>query len=217
MNIISFLYVIIIICVLLLAQYLKKAKIEFIGKVGENRTLNIVQSINNSFKVMQNLFIPIANGYYTEIDTVLITDKCIFVIETKNYSGWIFGDEKSKYWMQILYQSKHQFYNPIMQNATHIRYLQNQIGSRIPIFSIIAFSNRCIFKKMDIYSDTIKVCHLNKLANIIKETNDSINYLITSEEMNNVSKKLLSFTNADEEIKKKNIEYIKKNIKDKWK
>ena len=213
MSEIIILYVILIIVILLLAQYLKKAKIEFIGKVGENRTLSIVQSINSNFRVIQNLFIPAGNGGYTEIDTVLITDKCIFVLETKNYSGWIFGDEKSKHWMQVLYQRRHQFYNPIMQNATHIRYLQKQIGYKIPIFSIIAFSNRCIFKKMDVYSDRIKVCHLNNLANVIRETNDSINFFITNDEMNNIRMKLEAFINVDETIRKKHIEYIKNHYK----
>lgn len=37
-----------------------------------------------------------------EIDMIMLCQKGIYVIENKNYSGWIFGDEKSKNWCEIL-------------------------------------------------------------------------------------------------------------------
>ena len=63
------------------------------------------------------------------------------------------------------------------------------------------------------FSDKIKVCHLNNLSNVIKETNNSINYFITSVEMNNISKKLEAFTNVDKKIKENHIKYIKNRYK----
>ncbi len=100
-----------------------------------------------------------------------------------------------------------------MQNVTHIRYLQKQIGYRVPIFSIIVFFNRCSFKKMDVYNDKVKVCHLNNVSNVILNIYDSTNFVMTNEEINNINKKLSLFENADEIIKETHIEHIKNRYK----
>ena len=53
------------------------------------------------------------DGETSEVDLIFITQKGIFVFESKNYSGWIFGDEKSRNWTAMLpNKQKHQFYNP---------------------------------------------------------------------------------------------------------
>ena len=49
-----------------------------------------------------NLYVPKGNGRTSEIDMVMIHPKCLFVIECKNYSGWIFGNENNEYWTQVL-------------------------------------------------------------------------------------------------------------------
>ncbi|MBD8948316.1 MAG: NERD domain-containing protein, partial [Blautia obeum] len=36
------------------------------------------------------------------------------------YSGWIFGNEKSKNWCETLKGKKYFFYNPIKQNKTTV-------------------------------------------------------------------------------------------------
>ena len=49
-----------------------------------------------------NLYVPKGNGRTSEIDIIMIHPKCLFVIECKNYSGWIFGNENNEYWTQVL-------------------------------------------------------------------------------------------------------------------
>lgn len=55
------------------------------------------------------------------IDHVVISKYGVFVIETKNYRGWIIGNEKSEYWTQVIYKRKERLYNPIKQNYGHIK------------------------------------------------------------------------------------------------
>ena len=70
--------------------------------------------------VFRNLYIP-ANNKTVEIDLLMIHEKGIFVFESKNYSGWIFGSADQLYWTQCLQNgTRHKFYNPIRQNDTHI-------------------------------------------------------------------------------------------------
>ena len=68
---------------------------ESIGEHGEKlteRELKFVRLLGRKGKILRNVYIPKDNGETTEIDVVYITQKGIFVIESKNYSGWIFGD-----------------------------------------------------------------------------------------------------------------------------
>lgn len=48
-------------------------------------------------------YVSIGRQIHTyEIDLIMISETGIYVFESKNYSGWIFGDEKQRYWTQIL-------------------------------------------------------------------------------------------------------------------
>jgi restriction system protein len=72
------------------------------------------------FYLLNNVTIPRQDGT-TQIDHILVSTKGIFVLETKNYSGWIYGDEKSKQWTSVHYKIKNRFQNPIHQNFLHLK------------------------------------------------------------------------------------------------
>ena len=50
-------------------------------------------------RIKSNVYVPNRNGT-TEIDVVMIHEKGTFVIESKNYSGWIVGSEGQHNWIQ---------------------------------------------------------------------------------------------------------------------
>jgi hypothetical protein len=56
----------------------------------------------------------------TQVDHVLVSRFGVFVIETKNYKGWIFASQDDRYWTQVLYRAKFRFQNPIRQNYKHL-------------------------------------------------------------------------------------------------
>ncbi|MCR5097842.1 MAG: NERD domain-containing protein [Lachnospiraceae bacterium] len=62
----------------------------------------MVQLFGRKGKVLRNVYLPKDNGETSEVDVIFITQKGIFVFESKNYSGWIFGDEKSQKWTAML-------------------------------------------------------------------------------------------------------------------
>lgn len=110
---------------------------EWKGRYGEKMTeweLNLVRLFGRKGYVLRNIYVPKNNGETSEIDVVFITQKGIFVIESKNYSGWIFGGEKSAYWTAMLPdKSKNRFYNPIKQNSTHIKWLGQYLQNSVPL------------------------------------------------------------------------------------
>ena len=61
-----------------------------------------------------------SNCAATQIDHIVISQWGIFVIETKTYSGWVFGDAKSAQWTVSHFRRKDRFQNPLRQNYKHI-------------------------------------------------------------------------------------------------
>lgn len=100
---------------------------EFVGWNGERLVAKVFKKLNKSGYpgvLLRNVYVPIENSdKTTEIDALYITSKGMFVVESKNFSGWIFGSEGDRYWTQVLKGGKRSpFYNPIKQNVITLRY-----------------------------------------------------------------------------------------------
>lgn len=186
---------------------------ERIGKRGETltvRELELVHLFGRKGKTLQNLYLPKDNGGTSEIDVVYITQKGIFVIESKNYSGWIFGNENDQYWTASLPNgNKNQFYNPVKQNRTHIKWLRNIVGEEVPLYSVIAFSERCELKKVTVTDQSVKVIKRDRIYATVREIWESSEDRLTENEVEELFQKLSAYTNVDETTKEKHIQEIK--------
>lgn len=119
------------------------------GKIGE-----WIVNLTNSTMLDETIYIPIKNvtltlkdGSTTQIDHILVSKYGIFVIETKNMKGWIFGGEHQKEWTQQNFKQKHKFQNPLHQNYRHTKALEEIFGLPSSAFvSVIAFVGECEFK-----------------------------------------------------------------------
>lgn len=82
----------------------------------------------NTYHTFHDIYLPRPDGQgTTQLDHVVVSPFGIFVIETKNYRGWIFGSEKQAQWTQQIYRQKNRFQNPIHQNDLHVRALIEQL------------------------------------------------------------------------------------------
>jgi len=109
------------------------------GERGEMRVASILDSIPEQYHVFNDVYLQ-NQGYSVQIDHVIISPYGVFAIETKNYSGWIFGNENSEYWTQNIYGEKHKFRNPIKQNISHTIALANTLHIyQNQIFPIVVF------------------------------------------------------------------------------
>ena len=150
---------------------------------------------------------------------MLFRSKGLFVIESKNYSGYIFGNENNREWTSTLYAGKnfigfkqvekHHFYNPIWQNRTHINCLKRIIDMDIPMHSLIVFSDRCEFKDVRYSSSDTWVIHKRDLSHEIKSIWDSSDDVISEIEVEGIYYKLLKKAGGDEEIKAQHVVQIK--------
>lgn len=181
------------------------------GAQGEYKTSRQFEGVKYPHKIIYNCYIPKTNGETTEIDIVAITEKGIWVIENKNYKGWIFGDAYSKKWCQTLNKNKYFFYNPIWQNKTHIKYL-NGILPTIPenYFKSIIVFNRAEIKKISLPDNNTYVLNISQFRNFIREPHLN---LLSQEQINNIYETLLPYTNVSKEQQKTHIDNINKKYK----
>lgn len=186
---------------------------EWKGKYGEKlteRELKWVQLFGRKGKTLRNVYLPTSDGGTSEIDVLFITQKGIFVFESKNYSGWIFGDEKSRNWTAMLpNRVKNQFYNPIMQNRTHLKWLANYVGDDVPLFSIIVFSERCELKKVTVHSENIKVIKRDSTYATVLELWEKNPDCIEPDHIEELYQSLKQLINVDEAIKAAHVANIK--------
>ena len=189
----------------------------WVGKRGEKlteRELKLVQLLGRKGKVLRNVYLPKDNGETSEVDVIFITQKGIFVFESKNYSGWIFGDEKSQKWTAMLpNKQKNRFYNPILQNKTHVKWMRNYVGEEIPLFSIIVFSERCELKKVTVESSDVKVIKRERTYATVREIWDRSPDVVSEEKISELYDSLSKLTNVDEAVKAAHIDNINKKYK----
>lgn len=76
-----------------------------------------------------------------QIDHVVVSKKGILVIETKNISGSIYGQENQTYWTQVLAGGhvKNKLYNPVKQNASHCYHIRKIVSKNVPVISLVVF------------------------------------------------------------------------------
>ncbi len=119
---------------------------------GRNGELLVNQCIKDhlnpdDYSLLENITLPTNDNGSTQIDHILISKFGIFVIETKNMTGWIFGNESSKSWTKTLYNKKIQFQNPIRQNYKHIKAVSRLLGiAANRIYSLVVFVGDADFK-----------------------------------------------------------------------
>lgn len=163
-----------------------------------------------------NVYIPKANGGMSEIDLMMICSKGIFVFESKNYSGWIFGNTTQKMWTQTLpvgrrRSHKEAFYNPILQNKSHIKHLHDFLNDVMPTFSVIVFSERCTLKKVPANSNEFSIVKRNQVTRMVSMVCNSISgELLSDAEISRIYNLLYPCTQVNEATKMQHIYIIRK-------
>jgi len=118
------------------------------GRYGEWVVKTKLRKLGDAYTVFHDVYIPNGERGLTQVDHIVTSVYGVFVIETKHYSGWIFGDEFKPYWTQVIYKRKTKMYNPIRQNYGHVQALLTYIGQEEmqDVCSIVAFSTNSTFK-----------------------------------------------------------------------
>ena len=86
------------------------------------------------YHLMNHITIRMEDGT-TQVDHILVSRFGVFVIETKDYKGWIFANAADATWTQVLFRRRFKFQNPIFQNKRHVRAVQGLLEFLPPAYS----------------------------------------------------------------------------------
>lgn len=105
----------------------------------------------------------------TQIDCLAIGPGGVFVFESKDRCGWIYGHGNRRMWTQVTHygRKKFQFYNPVKQNRVHISALRGLVSRNIPVYSIIVFGLDSEIKVAEELPAECYVCTQVKLHDLI--------------------------------------------------
>ena len=161
----------------------------FKGIVGET-VINVAMWLKldkDVYHRLNNITLPLANGGSTQVDHVIVSMYGIFVIETKNYKGWIFGNEKQRQWTQVVMGRKYKFQNPLRQNYLHIKTLADLLELDMSYFhSMIAFIGECELKTRDELPEHVLT---SGMVSYVKKKQDKI---LTDEEVKGIVEQIES-------------------------
>lgn len=171
--------------------------------------------INNDIRVWashnKNKFIPSSIYSYDdnkvfEVDSILITDKALFVVEIKSLTGGVKGNANDLRWTKVLGEKRFETTNPISQNQKHIEHIQTMTGLKVPTISLIVYSAKTGFITCDDAPKHVVLIRHPELFKTLDEINESLKVSLTVDEMKILEKKIKLFRTN----KKKDLELHKR-------
>lgn len=120
----------------------------FKGKWGESKVNFGTRLLldRGDYRLIKDITLPVGDGT-TQIDQIVVSPYGVFVIETKNMTGWIFGDPFQAQWTQQIYHYKEKFQNPLRQNHKHVKAVQALLDLEPhQVFNVVVFVGDCTFK-----------------------------------------------------------------------
>ncbi|HIF9107874.1 TPA: NERD domain-containing protein [Photobacterium damselae] len=117
------------------------------GIFGEFLVNRLLSKLPESdYTLIKDVTLPTSDGT-TQVDHIVVSKYGIFVVETKNMKGWIFGSARQKLWTQKIYRHSSKFQNPLHQNYKHIKALETLLGCNVDyLHSVIVFIGDSTFK-----------------------------------------------------------------------
>ncbi|AMW97947.1 nuclease-related domain-containing protein [Rummeliibacillus stabekisii] len=190
------------------------------GELGEYKITIQLDQFSKNYMHHSDLLIKNdkSSTGYSQIDHVIITPYGIFVIETKNYQGTIYGGKDRKTW---LINGKFKMMSPLLQNYGHIQAIKNLIDINYHEYfiSMVAFTKRCTFK----IDEELRKINSNQLVVYDIELTEFINRKIavlklqykepflSNQDINSIHDALSTANILDPSIRKQHVESIKNN------
>lgn len=198
------------------------------GRFGEyaiyrelTRALNLDET---QARFLFNVYLLVRDDETTEIDVMLIHPTGIYVFESKNYSGWIYGKAGEAFWLEIMRGGrKYPFFNPIIQNEVHIKYLSKALArggftvNPEDIHPYVVFGNDCVFKNVTFRSKTRANMPIVKLSGLAKHMRNKVSAgtyarVLDAKQISALYDALYPYTQVDDSVKEKHVARIRAKI-----
>ena len=187
------------------------SRAEAIGDFGEKRVSSYLEELpSEDYRVYNDLLIR-EGKYTTQVDHVIISRFGVFVLETKNVHGKVYGSENAEFWKQFLpdrgykrygYTQEHQLRNPIWQNNGHIKTLRRLVfGNDVPIYGMIVFPSGT---EINVNVES-PVMTMGFVIRYIKSFGDEV---LSSDQMNYYRRRLFEVISTSESDRKEHLDNV---------
>ena len=204
-----FVFPIIFIVFFILLVILAKYSSKIIGSSGEKKVNAIIYSLGEDYILLTDLMIRNSHGKSSQIDHVVLSEYGIFVIETKTYSGWIFGNEQAEEWKKITKRNRFSFRNPVKQNWGHV-YALKEILKKFPnckYYPIVVFAGSAELKDV---TSKVPVIYAEDLKSTIEDYSST--KCLSKDEVLQIKDVLDSARITDEDAEKEHVKAVKQQI-----
>lgn len=190
------------------------SRAEAIGDYGEKRVSSFLEELDcNDYRVYNDLLVR--NGdYTTQVDHIVISRYGVFVLETKNVHGKVYGGGNAEFWKQYLpdtgykrygFTQEHQLRNPIWQNEGHIKTLRRLVfDNDVPVYGIVVFPSDT---DINVTADQ-PVLNMYNVVPYIKQYRDDV---LTSDQMGLYRRRLFEVISTTEADRQQHIENVYHN------
>ena len=190
------------------------SRAEAIGDYGEKRVSSFLADLDcEDYKVYNDLLIRNGN-YTTQVDHIVISRYGVFVLETKNVHGKVYGGGNAEFWKQYLpdigykrygFTQEHQLRNPIWQNDGHIKTLRKLVfGSDVPVYGIIVFPS-------DTYINVTAEQPVLNMYNVVPFIKQYRDVILSSDQMGFYRRRLLEVISTSESDRKEHLGNVYRN------
>lgn len=180
-----------------------KQKLSRSGNAGEKKIKDILKGLPRCCIAINDVILKTKTGT-TQIDHIIVSPFGIFIIETKNHTGMIFGTDNSQCWTQVLYNGVHKtFFNPVVQNIGHIRQL-SKILEMPPSY----FNNMVVFSNENVNLANVRSSCTGNVNMMINYLNMQRNIILNGEQVNSIAKKIKSLNVNSAYFKQKHKKYV---------
>ncbi len=182
-----------------------KPTIDEIGEHGENSVAEFLSRDPHSIVFNDVLLFDDKTKKSSQLDHIVIRPNGVFVIETKNYAGRVYGNDNQREWTQVLAygETKNRFYNPVKQNATHIYFLAKVLKQHNIYVSVV------MFPRAELYVQTAAlVCNSQNALWQILNSNTGIS--LPAEQMQNIAARLAEIKANPQVTKEAHVQGIHK-------
>ena len=175
------------------------------GWFGEHWTKSSLDVSDKSKYIVLNDIMIDVNGKTHQIDHIVLSKYGIFVIETKQYNGYIKGGKYDKKWVRYIKGKEPIYYtNPIRQNYGHVKAISELLNiSEDKVFNIVCIPSKNVELKIEHDGElTTGLTINNKITSYKEEIIDNVEELKEKIIINNI---------VDKDKRKEHIENINAN------
>lgn len=161
----------------------------FKGYVSESKLRYYLHEleVDDNYIVLHDVILPTSDHKTVQIDHIVLSTYGIFVIEAMNDKGFIYGDEKKKYWNKVILNKKVRILSPIFQNYRNISSIEHLVGCK-PFISIVTYNSKVKLRDVRITKDSLHLIQDRRILKVIQQYQEPI---IPQEELVHMEYKIL--------------------------